>query len=272
MSSVLRGVLTAVAVVVSLAVLATVVVVFLAPRGAGPTFTRPSDEPLPSWAPPAGSPRAATAPSELAGMAGLVDAQWLDETARATGIPRRALAAYAGAALFKEQDRPECRLDWATLAGIGATESDHGRHGGSSIGDDGFTSPAIFGVALDGNGVALIEDSDAGAIDSDVELDRAVGPMQFIPQAWRNWHVDANGDGIEDPQHIDDAVMAAANYLCRASTAFDTEDGWRTGVRAYNLPEVYLGTVARFARVYAEAASEAGVTPGVTAGAPSTNG
>ena len=59
------------------------------------------------------------------------------------------------------------------------------------------------------------------------------GGLQFIPQAWRNWHVDGGGDGVEDPQNIDDAALAAANYLCRASTAFDTEDGWRAGIRAY---------------------------------------
>ena len=47
--------------------------------------------------------------------------------------------------------------------------------------------------------------------------------------------------------------LAAANYLCRASSAYDTEDGWRAGVRAFNAPEVYLGTVAKYARQYAEA-------------------
>ena len=270
MSSVLRGVLTAVAVVVSLAVLATVVVVFLAPRGGLPAFTPPPEEPLPSWAPHAGSvPRAAN-PGDGTPIAPLVDPVWLAETAEATGIPERALAAYAGASIVKEDHRPECRLDWATLAGIGAVESDHGRHGGSSVDASGQVTPPIFGVALDGDGVALIPDSDGGEIDGDPELDRAVGPMQLIPQTWRNWHVDGNGDGIQDPQHIDDAVMAAANYLCRASTAFDTEDGWRTGVRAYNLPEVYLGTVAKYAVRYAEAAGVSGAD--VSVDVPSTTG
>jgi membrane-bound lytic murein transglycosylase B len=78
--------------------------------------------------------------------------------------------------------------------------------------------------------------------------------MQLIPQTWTNWHVDGGGDGVEDPQNIDDAVLAAANYLCRASTAFETEDGWRAGIRSYNSPEFYLGTVAKYAIDYAEAA------------------
>lgn len=263
MSSVLRNVLTIAAIAASLGLLAVVVVVYLEPRTPAPQV-RPTPDPLPSWAPHAGSPPAAPEGGNgLPGIAGRADGLWLDETAAATGIPRRALAAYAGAVLFKEEDRPECRLDWATLAGVGMTESGHGRHGGAAIDDDGFVHPKIFGVALDGDGVAYIADTDGGEYDGDAELDRAIGPMQLIPEAWRNWRVDANGDGVADPHHIDDAVLAAANYLCRASSAFDTEDGWRTGIRAYNVPEVYLGTVAKFARSYADA---------VSVGEPSTSG
>ncbi|MGN6272284.1 MAG: lytic murein transglycosylase [Protaetiibacter sp.] len=249
----LKTLVPVVAVVVALALLAVAVVLFLAPRGrdAAPGAAR---TPLPSWAPPASVPLAAAVPTGP-GIAGLPDPDWLDGTAAATGIPRRALAAYAGAALLKAETMPECGVNWATLAGIGATESDHARHGGSHLDEGGTAVPGIFGVALDGEGVALVPDSDAGEIDGDTEADRAVGPMQLIPQAWRNWHVDGGGDGVEDPQNIDDAVLAAANYLCRASTAFDTEDGWRAGIRSYNSPEVYLGTVAQFAIDYAEAAT-----------------
>jgi membrane-bound lytic murein transglycosylase B len=240
-----------VAVLVAVALLVGGIVWFLAPRlpSVPPGATQ---EPLPSWAPPADPPLAAATPTGP-GIAGLVDPGWLAETAAATGIPERALAAYAGAALVKASAMPECGLSWATLAGVGATESDHGRHDGSTLDENGTATPGIFGVALDGDGVALIPDSDGGAIDGDAEADRAVGPMQLIPEAWRNWHTDGGGDGVEDPQNIDDAVMAAANYLCRASTAFDTEDGWRAGIRSYNSPEVYLGTVARYAIRYADA-------------------
>jgi membrane-bound lytic murein transglycosylase B len=240
-----------VAVVAAVALLAGAIVWFLAPRG---LFRAPvaSEEPLPSWAPPADPPVAAVTPTGP-GIAGLVDPDWLADTSRATGIPDRALAAYAGAALVKAETMPECGLSWATLAGVGATESDHGRHGASHLDANGTATPGIFGVALDGDGVALVPDSDGGEVDGDAEADRAVGPMQLIPQAWRNWHVDGGGDGVEDPQNIDDAVLAAANYLCRASSAFDTEDGWRAGIRSYNSPEVYLGTVERFAIRYADA-------------------
>lgn len=255
MPAALKVALPVVAALAALAVMVVVIVTFLAPRtpDAAPGAR---ETPLPSWAPPVATPPAAASPTGP-GIAGLADSDWLDETAAATGIPRRALAAYAGATLVKAEAMPECALSWTTLAGVGATESDHGRHGGSRLDEGGTAVPGIFGAALDGVGVALIPDSDGGEVDGDAEADRAVGPMQLIPEAWRNWHVDGGGDGVEDPQNIDDAVLAAANYLCRASTAFDTEDGWRAGIRAYNSPEVYLGTVAQFAIRYAEAAAGA---------------
>lgn len=244
----------ALAALAGVALVIVAVTIFLAPRaGSDGPLSLPDAEPLPSWAPaPAAPPASASAPTGP-GIAGLVDPTWLAETADATGIPERALAAYAGAAIAKAHEMPACGLSWATLAGIGATESDHGRHGASTLDENGTATPGIFGVALDGVGVALIPDSDGGEIDGDAEADRAVGPMQHIPQTWRNWHVDGGGDGVEDPQNIDDAVLAAANYLCRASTAFETEDGWRAGIRSYNSPEFYLGTVAKYATGYAEA-------------------
>ncbi|HRQ00820.1 MAG TPA: lytic murein transglycosylase, partial [Terrimesophilobacter sp.] len=91
--------------------------------------------------------------------------------------------------------------------------------------------------------------------DGDGELDRAVGPMQFIPQAWRNWHIDANEDGVEDPHSIDDAVMATANYLCRASGDMRSEGGWRQAIGAFNASDAYIQSVADVAnRLAADAA------------------
>ncbi|GAB3039267.1 hypothetical protein GCM10027052_19160 [Parafrigoribacterium mesophilum] len=189
-----------------------------------------------------------------AGIAQLADPAWVASVASASGIPRRALEAYAGAAIVKAAQMPRCSLGWTTLAGIGFAESDHGRHGGSRIQGDGTVVPPIFGIALDGAGTAHVPDSDSGALDGDPAADRAVGPMQLIPQAWRNWHVDAGGDGVEDPQNIDDAVTAAANYLCRASADMAGADGWRAGIAAYNASGVYRQTVADAANRYAAAA------------------
>jgi membrane-bound lytic murein transglycosylase B len=232
-----------------IAIVAFVLVVF-APQPSAPDAEPPAERP--TWAPPADPPVAASDPGS--GLQTRVDADWAAQTAAATGIPVRALVAYAGAAMFKAEQMPECRLSWSTLAGVGRIESDHGRHDGSSLDAGGNAVPPIFGIALDGGNTAEITDTDDGGIDGDTEFDRAVGPMQLIPQTWRNWHVDAGADGVEDPQNIDDAALAAANYLCRSSTAMDTEDGWRAAISAYNSSDTYLSNVAAAAVSYTEAA------------------
>jgi membrane-bound lytic murein transglycosylase B len=207
---------------------------------AAATWARPADAPVP----------AATAAGPA--LSDLVDAEWLADTADRTGIPARALAAYAGVALAKAEAMPSCGLSWNTLAAIGFAESRHGSHGGSSLGADGTVTPGIFGVALAGQGTEHVPDSDGGEIDGDAEFDRAVGPMQLIPQTWRNWHIDGNGDGIEDPQNIDDATMATANYLCRASGDMASEAGWLAGVSAFNGAASYLKAVAAAGESYRE--------------------
>jgi membrane-bound lytic murein transglycosylase B len=208
-------------------------------------------ETAPRWAPPADEPKPAV--NAAGGIQTLADAEWAERAAAATGIPVRAVVAYAGAAMTKQEQMPDCGISWTTLAGMGLIESDHGRHGGSMLDANGTAVPGIFGVPLDGGATAHVPDSDDGAIDGDPDSDRAVGPMQLIPQTWRNWHVDAGGDGIEDPQNIDDAALAAANYLCRSSIAMDTEEGWRAAVSAYNSSESYLRKVAAAAVAYNDA-------------------
>ena len=183
-----------------------------------------------------------------------VDPGWVDAASAATGIPRVAMLAYARAAVATGNAFPECGIGWNTIAAIGLIESDHGRHGGSQAGDDDRVEPPIFGVALDGDGVALIPDTDGGAIDGDAEHDRAVGPMQIIPDTWRSWAVDASGDGAGDPQNIMDAAFAASNHLCRSS-GWDmvSPEGWRAGIAGYNAGQRYLRDVASAAQRYREA-------------------
>ena len=190
-----------------------------------------------------------------AGLPGLVDREWAQRVSDATGIPTTAVVAYAGGALGAEWNFPECGLSWNTLAAIGLVESDHGRHGGSTVGADGVVKPPIYGVALDGDGVALIPDTDDGEFDADTQHDRAVGPMQIIPQTWRSWLFDAEGDGSTDPQNFYDAAVAAADYLCHASGGMSTDEGWLSGIAAYNAGEAYLRDVAEAAQQYADAAA-----------------
>lgn len=238
----------------ALAVVAVGAFFLLAPRVStdGPMLDPDAD--APTYAAPATLPRLSDArlPGQIATRP---DADWLAATAESTGIPLRALAAYAGAAWTKNEELPSCGLSWNTLAAIGWVESRHGTHGGSSVGADGTVSPPIYGVILDGGTTANIPDSDNGEFDGLDDIDRAVGPMQFIPQAAKNWLGDANADGVKDVQNIDDAAMAASHYLCRAGGDLASEAGWRTAIGAYNSAPSYLLKVAAKAVEYGDAAT-----------------
>ncbi|MGJ9414172.1 lytic murein transglycosylase [Aeromicrobium sp. CF4.19] len=186
---------------------------------------------------------------------GVVDDEWLDETSEATQIPRRVLQGYVGAAVRLATELEGCTLPWNTLAGIGRVESIHGEINGSSIDDGGVARPDIVGIPLDGSaGVQAIEDTDDGRLDGDTEWDRAVGPMQFIPQTWERWGADGGGDGGRNPQNIDDAALAAGRYLCDAGGELDTRRGWLTAVLTYNNSAAYAAEVAGHANEHAEAA------------------
>jgi membrane-bound lytic murein transglycosylase B len=180
---------------------------------------------------------------------------WAARTASATGIPARALQAYAQAYLRMAAEQPACHLTWSTLAGIGSVESNHGRHGGATVAADGRASPPIVGPPLDGsNGNKAIRDTDGGAFDGDRVWDRAVGPMQFIPSTWAHWGVRASGDGARpDPQNIDDATLAAARYLCAGGRDLGSGAGWWQAVLSYNNTTEYAQLVYAAAARYAQA-------------------
>jgi membrane-bound lytic murein transglycosylase B len=252
--SILRSLLIGAAGIVVAAVLVGAIMVFGAPRL--PDAASPV-EPLPRFATAAPVTRASVPAGP--GVANLADPEWVAATAKATGVPARALRAYAGVAIAVADAGSGCGIGWNTLAGIGEIESRHGTIFGGVIAADGDATPAIFGVPLSGDGVAAIPDSDAGAIDGDATIDRAVGPMQMIPEAWRNWHVDANQDGVESPQNIDDSTLAAAHYLCRAGAQkLGTEAGWRRAVLAYNASDRYLADVIRYSTGYGRTAASVG--------------
>jgi membrane-bound lytic murein transglycosylase B len=185
------------------------------------------------------------------GIAALVDAAWTDRTAAATGIPRRALLAYAGAELRLRAEAPACGLGWNTLAAIGFVESEHGTLFGGSIGADGLASPAIVGIPLNGDGVEAIRDTDGGLLDGDSVWDRAVGPMQFIPGTWEQFGADGDGDGRSDVHAIDDAALAAARYLCASGGDLREAGDWIAAVSSYNSTLDYNHRVASAADTYA---------------------
>ncbi|MGH3469928.1 MAG: hypothetical protein ACRDQF_19590, partial [Thermocrispum sp.] len=147
---------------------------------------------------------------------------------------------------------PSCNLDWTLIAAIGRVESDHGRFGGNALDAEGKARPGIYGIALNGfNGTARITDTDGGRYDNDPIYDRAVGPMQFIPGTWEVAGVDADQDGVKDPQDIDDAATAAGVYLCAGAGDLSTDSGQRAAVYRYNHSSSYVDTVLSIAAAYA---------------------
>ncbi|GGM38360.1 lytic transglycosylase domain-containing protein [Promicromonospora citrea] len=184
-------------------------------------------------------------------VAELPDPAWLRETAERTGIPRRALAAYAGAALRTSWTEPGCGLGWNALAGIGAVESVHGSYLGARAGADGIVHPPIIGIPLDGSdGVMEILDTDGGELDGDDRFDRAVGPLQFIPTTWGRHARDGDLDGRTDPHQIDDAALTAAGYLCSAGGDVTTDEGWADALTTYNRSLSYAHDVTDLAVSY----------------------
>jgi membrane-bound lytic murein transglycosylase B len=178
--------------------------------------------------------------------------EWAVERAPALGMPVKALEAYAYAARVAEVENPDCHLEWTTLAGIGQVESHNGTYRGAVIGANGDVTPRIRGVRLDGtNGNLKIIDNDGGRLDDDPQYARAMGPMQFIPDTWKLYGVDANNDGVISPDNFDDAALSAAGYLCWRGKDMAAPRGWMNALRAYNYSDQYARTVRDWATAYA---------------------
>ena len=72
----------------------------------------------------------------------------------------------------------------------------------------------------------------------------AVGWMQFLPSTWRQWGVDASGDGLADPWNPEDAIFSAARYLDAAGY----QQSPSRSIFAYNHAMWYVNDVLRLAK------------------------
>ncbi len=95
-------------------------------------------------------------------------------------------------------------------------------------------------------GINLIET--AFGTNLNVSSAGAVGWMQFMPETWDGYGVDANGDGVADPYNPEDAIFAAANYLRASGMPADTYGA----IFAYNHADWYVAEVLANAGCYAD--------------------
>jgi murein DD-endopeptidase MepM/ murein hydrolase activator NlpD len=76
----------------------------------------------------------------------------------------------------------------------------------------------------------------------------AVGWMQFMPETWMRWGMDADGNGVADPWNADDAIYSAARYLAAAGAHEDLE----RAVFAYNHAQWYVDDVLELAASFGD--------------------
>lgn len=201
------------------------------------------DSPYYTDLPPLSSPNPSTSASQSPSIGTPVSVGEAE-----AGIPATVLDAYKKAEAELATSKPGCNLPWQLLAAIGKVESGQAR--GGQVDANGTTTSKILGPALDGNGFALIRDTDNGKYDGNSEYDQAVGPMQFIPSTWAWAGRDGNGDGVKDPNNVYDAALAAGHYLCRNNWNLSTDAGLRSAILSYNNSTDYLNTVLSWLEYY----------------------
>ncbi len=72
----------------------------------------------------------------------------------------------------------------------------------------------------------------------------AIGWTQFMPDTWRRFGVDGDGDGRADPMTAADAISSAARYLHHLGAPAD----WHRALLGYNHAEWYVNDVLEQAR------------------------
>ena len=230
----------------------------IAQPSAAPKFQPPPDPVARPAALPSAEPTAeptpepsATATAPRTARPAAVFNTWAVSLGKTLNIPSVALESYAYAEWVVTQTRPTCKLQWTTLAGIGSVASDHGRVGQRSVDAQGVPHPVLMGPALDGlAGRVRVPDSDGGALDGDQTWEHAMGPMQLLPSMWRASGVDADGDGLANPQDVDDAALAAAYHLCAANKDLSVVANWKASVNSYHNMALNIDKVYEAAQQY----------------------
>ncbi|MGW2961860.1 lytic transglycosylase domain-containing protein [Streptomyces sp. NPDC001220] len=215
-----------------------------APDGAGAADGATGNSPYYTDLPPLNSPNPSPSPTASSSSIGTA----VSRGAAEAGIPATVLDAYKKAEAELRGSKPGCNLPWQLLAAIGKVESGQAR--GGDVDAEGNTLHRILGPQLDGNGFALIPDTDGGQYDGNSQYDQAVGPMQFIPSTWAWAGRDGNGDGVKDPNNVYDAALAAGHYLCRNGWDLSVQADMNSAILSYNNSQDYLNLVLSWYEFY----------------------
>ncbi|MEV6767113.1 lytic murein transglycosylase [Nocardia sp. NPDC051030] len=166
------------------------------------------------------------------------------------GMPGISENAYQNAERILAAENPACGMPWSLLAGIGRVESTHA-FGGKADADGNPLDP-IYGPVLDGSlyGNNVVHDTDGGELDGLSGYDRAIGPMQFLPETWRKYAADGNGDGIADPQNLFDAALTSGKYLCSGGLDMRDPAQQTRAILRYNNSMAYVANVMAWETAY----------------------
>lgn len=211
----------------------------LDPRSSAPEA--PIEEPAPASA--AADPATGAAPVSTGRFGGALLA-----------APDEAIGAYQRAASIINLTA-ECELDWIVLAAIARVESNHGRgaDGRHRVDRQGRVRPALTGAPLNGRaGRDRVFDTDAGELDGRVRWDAPVGPFGLLPATWSNVAVDGDGDGIRNPQDLDDAALATAVLLCASGRDLSRRNVLAKELQALHPAPGYVRVVMMLAALYSE--------------------
>ncbi|RJO80385.1 lytic transglycosylase [Nocardia panacis] len=176
--------------------------------------------------------------------------QSADVPAGPLGMPGVAMAAYQAAERTLAKENPVCEMPWSMLAGIGQVESHHGY---GKVDAEGYPLSPIYGPVLDGSlsGNHVVHETDGGELDGGMQTyARAVGPMQFLPETWRHFAADGNGDGIADPQNMFDAALTAGKYLCDGGLNMRDPAQQTKAILRYNNSMAYVANVMAWEAAY----------------------